>query len=68
LIKKTTPAGIAASMGWMLMRKGSVNYLSRRAFDLTLQEIETVYRLSQESEDNSRKKEKRSQKLLTPDS
>jgi hypothetical protein len=51
LIKKTTPAGMAASMGWVLVRKGSVNYLSRRAFDLTLQEIETVYRLSQESED-----------------
>ena len=48
LIRKTTPAGMAASMGWMLVRKGSVNYLSRRAFDLTLQEMETVYRLSQE--------------------
>jgi hypothetical protein len=51
LIRKTTPAGIAASMGWMLVQKGSVNYLSRRVFDLTLQEMETVYRLSQESED-----------------
>jgi hypothetical protein len=51
LIKKTTPAGMAASMGWILVRKGSVNYLSRRAFDLTLQEMETVYRLSQESGD-----------------
>ena len=50
LIKKTTPAGMAASMGWMLVRKGTVNYLSRRAFDLTLQEIETVYRLSQETD------------------
>jgi hypothetical protein len=50
LIKKTTPAGIAASMGWVLVRKGTVNYLSRRAFDLTVQEMETVYRLSQETE------------------
>jgi len=50
LIRKTTPAGLAASMGWILVRKGTVNYLSRRAFDLTLQEIETVYRWSQESE------------------
>jgi hypothetical protein len=48
LIKKTTPAGMAASMGWMLVRKGTVNYLSRRVFDLTLEEMETVYRLSQE--------------------
>ncbi len=48
LIKKTTPAGIATSMGWMLVRKGTVNYLSRIALDLTLQEMETVYRLSQE--------------------
>ena len=56
LIKKTTPAGMAASMGWMLVRKGTVNYLSRRAFDLTLQEIETVYRLSQETEGSSREK------------
>jgi hypothetical protein len=51
LVKKTTPAGMAASMGWVLVRKGTVNYLSRRAFDLTLQEMETVYRLSQESGD-----------------
>jgi hypothetical protein len=51
LIKKTTPAGMAVSMGWVLVRKGTVNYLSRRAFDLTLQEMETVYRLSQESGD-----------------
>ncbi|MFH0995668.1 MAG: hypothetical protein V1844_09270 [Pseudomonadota bacterium] len=54
LIKKTTPAGMAASMGWVLVRKGTVNYLSRRAFDLTLQEIETVYRLSQETDDRQR--------------
>jgi len=51
LIKKATPAGMAAGMGWMLVRKGTVNYLSRRAFDLTLQEMETVYRLSQKTED-----------------
>ena len=49
LIKKTTPAGMAASMGWVLVRKGTLNYLSRRAFDLTLQEMETVYRLSRET-------------------
>jgi len=59
LIRKTTPAGIAASMGWMLVRKGTVNYLSRRAFDLTLLEIETVYRLSQESEDSERTTEEK---------
>ena len=76
LIKKTTPAGMAASMGWMLVRKGTVNYLSRRAFDLTLQEMETVYRLSQEKErrqaDRGQKKEAwkaedRRQKRLPPD-
>jgi len=50
LVKKTTPAGMAASMGWMLVRKAMVNYLGRRAFDLTLEEIEMVYRLSQEKE------------------
>ena len=61
LIRKTTPAGMAASMGWMLVRKGTVNYLSRRAFDLTLQEIETVYRLSQESEDRGRTADNRRQ-------
>ena len=55
LIKKTTPAGVAASMGWMLVRKGTVNYLSRRVFDLTLQEMETVYRLSQKGEDSGQK-------------
>jgi hypothetical protein len=73
LVKNTTPAGMAASMGWMLVQKGTVNYLGRRAFDLTIQEMETVYRLSQESDDRrqtecekGRKSEERSQKLLTP--
>ena len=73
LIKKTTPAGMAASLGWMLVRKGSVNYLSRRAFDLTLQEIEMVYRLSQETGDGRRKTDDKSKetrgrrrKLPTP--
>ena len=73
LIKNTTPAGMAANMGWMLVQKGTVNYLGRRAFDLTIQEMETVYRLSQESDDRrqteyekGRKSEERSQKLLTP--
>lgn len=72
-IKNTTPAGMAANMGWMLVQKGTVNYLSRRAFDLTIQEMETVYRLSQESDkgrqmeyEKSRKSDERSQKLLTP--
>lgn len=55
LIKKTTPAGMAAGMGWVLVRKGTVNYLSRRAFDLTLQEMETVYRLSQKAENSGQK-------------
>jgi hypothetical protein len=57
LIKKTTPAGVAASMGWVLVRKGTVNYLSRRAFDLTIQEMETVYRLSQKAEGEGGKQE-----------
>ncbi|MCX5883181.1 MAG: hypothetical protein NTU74_15690 [Deltaproteobacteria bacterium] len=75
LIRKTTPAGMAASVGWTLVRKGTVNYLSRRAFDLTVQEMETVYRLSQETgdrrqkkEEKSREPEERSRKFLTPDS
>lgn len=50
LFRKTTPAGMAVSMGWLLVRKGTVNYLSRRAFDLTLQEIEMVYRLSRDTD------------------
>jgi hypothetical protein len=52
VIKKTTPAGMAASVGWTLVQKGAVNYLSRRAFDLTVQEMETVYRLSSQDMDN----------------
>lgn len=48
IIKKTTPAGIAATMGWMLARKGAVNYLSRKAFDATILEMEMIYRLSRD--------------------
>ena len=48
LLKKTTPAGIATSMGWMLVRKGTVNYLTRKAFDRTILEMEMIYRLSQD--------------------
>lgn len=67
-IRKTTPAGMAASLGWLLVRKGTVNYLSRRAFDLTLQEMETVYRLSQDSRDRrqTQDKNKEDQKFRTP--
>lgn len=60
LMKKTTPAGMAVSVGWLLVRKGTVNYLSRRTFDLTVEEMETVYRLSQESEGSRQKTEDRS--------
>ncbi len=66
LIRTTTPAGRAASIGWMLVQKGSVNYLSRRAFDLTVQEIETVYRLSQDSESGRLKTEGREKNILIP--
>ena len=72
LVKKTTPAGMAASIGWMLVRKGTVNYLGRRAFDLTLEEIEMVYRLSHEEEGRVQesggrvKTEYRSQEAKTP--
>lgn len=55
IIRKTTPAGMAASVGWMLMQKGTVNYLSRKAFDLTVKEMETVYLLSTDS--NTRNQE-----------
>ncbi len=58
IIKKTTPAGIAATMGWMLARKGAVNYLSRKTFDVTIQEMEMIYRLSSD---------KKSEKRLIPD-
>ncbi len=48
VIRKTTPAGMAASVGWVLVQKGTVNYISRRAFDMTVQEMETLYRLSRD--------------------
>jgi hypothetical protein len=66
LIKKTTPAGMAASVGWMLVQKGTVNYLSRKAFDMTVLEMETVYRLSQDSESGRQKTEGGENKILIP--
>ena len=46
LVNKATPAGMAVSIGWILVKKGTVNYLSRKTFDLTIQEMDMIYRLS----------------------
>ncbi len=50
LFRTTTPAGMAAGIGWTLVRKGAVNYLSRMAFDVTVREIEMIYCLSGQPE------------------
>ncbi len=55
IIRKTTPTGMAASVGWMMLQKGAVNYMSRKAFDLTIKEMETVFFLS--GDDGAEKQE-----------
>ncbi len=50
LFRTTTPAGMAVSMGWTLVRKGTVNYLSRMAFDVTVREMEMIYCVSRQPE------------------
>ncbi len=64
LIRAATPAGKAVSIGWILVQKGTVNYLSRKAFDLTVEEMETVYRLSQENGIRKQESEAGEQKRL----
>jgi hypothetical protein len=48
--KRFTAAGVAVDIGWLIAGKSFVNFCSRKVFDLTCKEIETIYRLSASSE------------------
>ena len=59
-IKKGSPARVAMGVGWVLAKKGVINLVYRRAFDMAYKELEMVYRqsrfspLSRESGTNDR--------------
>ncbi len=59
-IKKGSPAGVAMGVGWILAKKGVINLVYRRTFDMAYKELEMVYRqsrfspLSRESGTNDR--------------
>lgn len=45
-IKKGSPAGVALGVGWVLAKKGIINLVYRRAYDMAYKELEMVYRQS----------------------
>jgi hypothetical protein len=42
-VKKRSPVGIAMDVGWVVAKKGFINFISRRTFDMAYQELEMVY-------------------------
>jgi len=42
-VKKGSPAGIAVEVGWILSKKGFINLICRRTFDMACEEIELIY-------------------------
>jgi hypothetical protein len=42
-VKKGSPVGIAMDVGWMVAKKGFINFICRRTFDMAYQELEMVY-------------------------
>lgn len=48
-IKKGSPAGVAMGLGWILAKKGVINLVYRRAFDMAYKELEIVYSQSRSS-------------------
>ncbi len=42
-VKKTSPAGIAMDVGWMVCKRGFTNFILRYTFDLAWRELEMIY-------------------------
>ena len=42
-VKKRSPVGIAMDIGWVVAKKGFINFICRRTFDMAYQELEIVY-------------------------
>jgi len=42
-VKKGSPVGIAMDVGWLVAKKGFINFICRRTFDMAYQELEMVY-------------------------
>ena len=42
-IKMGSPAGVAMSIGWVLAKRGVINLVYRRTFDMAYRELEMVY-------------------------
>ena len=48
-IKKGSPAGVAMGVGWVLAKRGVINLVCRRTFDMAYKELEMVYCQSRSS-------------------
>jgi hypothetical protein len=42
-VKKGSPVGIAMDVGWVLAKKGFINFICRRTYDMAHKELEIVY-------------------------
>jgi hypothetical protein len=48
-IKRGSPTGVAMGIGWVLAKRGVINLVYRRTFDMAYRELEMVYRQSRSS-------------------
>ena len=49
-VKKSSPAGIAMDVGWMVSKKAFTNFICRSTFDMACQELEMIYSQSRAKE------------------
>jgi len=49
-VKKSSPAGIAMDVGWMVSKKAFTNFICRYTFDMACQELEMIYSQSRAKE------------------
>jgi len=52
-VKKGSPVGIAMDVGWVVAKKGFINFICRRTFDMAYQELEMVYSQSRNGVDSA---------------
>ena len=49
-VKRGSPAGIAIDVGWVVAKRGFINFVCRRTFDMAYKELEMVYSQSRSRE------------------
>jgi hypothetical protein len=49
-VKRGSPAGIAIDVGWVVAKRGFINFVCRHTFDMAYKELEMVYSQSRSTE------------------